>query len=318
MAKSSDTYASQRYAGSRKLLLLACFVLIAISAVTGSVNSYAKSEYTMGVYFADGYGQDAELKKMVTDIAKVLVTNQEIKITMKWFTDEKEYMTAIKKNDLDFAYSNKHDLLLPSVKKSGYEPFLALGMFGNRENPICLYVARDRNITSSADLKGLTLASYYTREGYYSLRQIFKKPPDAFLGAIVPKHKGREALQMLVAKKVDAAFILRTNYDMLKMMNPTQASSVKNIGCTKDYYDLPFLYSKSVPGVDVGKFSAEMKGIFKHPAMAQHRAIVSTLKLKIIDVSKADYDPIISLYEDAEKNGWEKDYQAWLAKQSGK
>ncbi len=269
---------------------------------------------TVGLLFAEGYGQDAQLKKMVTDVITNVIGADGVVVNMKWYTDDGEFLTAVKKGTFDIVYANKHDLLPILVKKQKFTPVVTFGMFGDRENPICLFVPRSKAQSGLNALKGTDISTYYSREGYFNLRQFFDVKPDAYFSSVVPQHKGMDALKMLIEGKVGASFVLKSNYEMLKVMNPSEAAKVFPAGCTKGYYDLPIMYSSSLSPALTTKLKTRLKTVFSEPEMKQYRSLISMVKLKVVDVGATDYKPIINLYATAEKGGWEKDYQAWYAK----
>lgn len=288
-------------------------VMIALAAMlyTGLGAHAQGNTITVGLLFGDGYSQDAQLKKMVSDVITNVAKSNGMGVSMKWYTNENEFFSGVKKNAFDIVYSNEHDTLSWLIRTQKYNPAVTISMFGYRDNPICLFVPRSNALKTSADLRGFSISTYYSREGYLNLRQFLGKKPETYFSRVVPQHKGKDALKMLVDGKVDASFVLRSNYEMLKVGNPSDAVKVVPIGCTKNYYDLPIMYSNTFPLALAAQFRERLKSVFSDPNMKQYRGLANLIKLKMIDVNASDYNTIVNLYMTANKKGWEKDYTAW-------
>lgn len=303
----------------RKILLMAAIALSAqmlVCAVAGAADAAGKT-LTMGLLFADGYGADANFKGIVTDGLNNLAKQEGVEMKYEWFTEVDKFMKAVKEKKLDITYVNKHDILPDMFEKHGFKAFMTLSFVGDKANPICLFARADSKFRKKEDMRGARVATYYSREGYYHLRHIFGEKPDKFFSELIPKQKGRDALDMVAENKVDAAFVLRSNLGAMEITNPATAKKIGTIACTADYYDLPFMATSAVPETLLEKVKKVLANAHKDPAFKKFWSVMKTFKLKFVPVKTEDYKILVDIYRKGEKSGWEQEYQAWYGKVKG-
>jgi len=233
---------------------LLIFTLVFTAAGGGHATAQARS-YSIGFLFTNGYS-DPNFKKIVTDALNSVSKEEGVKIDLKWYTEEKVFMTAVENGELDIVYPNRHDTLPPLIEKLGYNAFMALTVFAKKDdlqNPLCLFANKALKVSKTEDLRGLRMASYYTAEGYIFMRKMLGEKPENFFSEIIPHRKGQEALDRIAAGGADAAFVLRSNILAMQKIKTTDAGKIATIACVKDFYDLPFLYRKDVPPALVKK-----------------------------------------------------------------
>jgi len=300
----------RRLAMKTKILILLFSVLFSSAAAAQQKNSYS-----IGFLMTAGYS-DPNFKKIITDALNSVSKEGNVKIDLRWFTEENEFMAAVKNGELDIVYPFKNDVLPSLIGDLGYNAFMALTIFakkGDPQNPLCLFAARDLKVTKTDDLRGRRLASYYTAEGYVFMRKMLGSKPEAFFSEIIPNKKGQEALDQVLAGRADAAFVLRSNILALQKIKTTEAKKIDTIACAKDFYDLPFLYRKDVPVDLVKRISDLLENADRNEIFKPFWPMMKNFGLRFLPISTDKYKPMLAVYAEAKEKGWLDDYRKWLA-----
>lgn len=297
----------------KKIFVLALIVASAAAWAVFSVFSAGaeKAGYSFGIFME--LDKDQQFKTIFTEALGYIAKTENIDINMKWYTGEKEFLQAAGKGGMDFAYSKKHDPFIALITLYGYEPFLTTSLFGKKTIKICIYANNKQKVTNIESLRGLRLITYATSDGYYPLRKLIGEKPQDFFSSVTTSTIGIESLSMISAGKADIALAYDTNADSLKVVNPVLAKSVNALVCGEPHYAPAMVRAKNVPEPIISKIQTFMEDADNMEALKKYRGVMKTTKIRFVIVSRKDYEPLIALYDEAQKKGWDKEYEKWIA-----
>lgn len=293
---------------------LAAFLFILVATMLfSSSRPICQETYTIGILLSDSQ-QDQQLKTMLKDVLAFLSTGGSQKITPVWFTDSAKFMAAAKNNELSFAYSKEYDAFVILTRELGYMPLVTATFFGKKKLSTCMYAKKESPIKSAADIKGLRMTTYKTKDGYYPLRLLLsEQKPEEFFAKLIPSESGVNSLNMLIEGKTDLAWVHEGNVHAMKLGNPAVVKTIKEVMCSAPEYNAAISYKSNVPKEFVEKVRAILEQAHDSSVLEKYKPLIKKTKLRFVSVTPQDFKSVYDLYDKAEKKGWEKDQEKWLA-----
>ncbi len=277
--------------------------------------SAEQKTYTIGVQFEPkSFG--GETKMIFEKCASIISRKYDFNIKTVNLKDDADWDEQMKNRKLDFtgAYRNA-DPIIKAIKRYGYKPFVSYRMFGVDQLGLCVFTDRKSPYKSLNDLKKGKLLLNSNKHDYYLLRDMLSEKPEVFFNFLKADPNMASYFYSLSLGTTDAVFNLETMYEFYKATNPGAVKDAVMIGCSKRYPALFITHSPNVPEKVVKVIVDILKNAEKDESFKEYRPLMRTTKLKFFPVELKDYKPILDLYESAEKKGWDKDFDRWLAMQ---
>jgi ABC-type phosphate/phosphonate transport system substrate-binding protein len=276
--------------------------------------SAVRPKYILG--FRLGYGKEADgqLKSVGTEIFKAAAAEAGFDLELKWYLNDEEYLKATKDNSLDLTMLVSYELLADILGKYNYEPIARGSVFGMEKYPACFYVNKDSKFNSVADLKHATALTYDTATSYYQMHKLLGVNPSEYFNVLKVSPNAISSLYAVaLGSDADVAFAYKVNLENLKLTNPGPVKKLREIACSDDFYVIPLLASKRFPKDSTAKLVGILYNAQQDAAFKTIRPLLIQTKTKFIPAKKTDYDGLLKLVATAKKNGWDKDYKAWIA-----
>lgn len=272
----------------------------------------AQQAYRIGILVNDST-QDQQLKVMLSDMLDYLSKSNSDSITPVWFSSEDKFIEAAKKNELDFAYTKEYDSFIVLIKDLGYTPLVTATFFGKKKMRCCMYASKDSGIKSADDIKGKRMMTYRTKDGYYPLRKLLgDTKPEDFFSQLIPSDAGAASLSAILDGKVDLAWVYEGNLYAMKLGNPSLVKNITELMCSDAEYNSALSYRKGVPMEFVEKVREIMENAHSSDVLQKYKPLIAKTKLRFTSVTTDDFKSIFDMYENAVKNGWDKDHAKWL------
>ncbi len=268
--------------------------------------------YTIGVQFeSKSFG--GETKMIFEKCASIISQKYDFNIKTINLKDDAEWNEQTKNKALDFTGAHRNaDPIINAMMRYGYKPFVSYKVFGIDQLRLCVFTDKKSSYKSLSDLKGKKILISPNRHDYYLLRDMLPEKPETFFGFLRADPNFSSFFYSLSLGTTDAIFNLETMYEFFKASNPGSVKNAMVIGCSKHYPPLFLMHSPNVPEKVVKVITDILKNAEKDEAFKEYRPLMKTTKLKFFPVELKDYKPILDLYENAEKKGWDKDYDKWL------
>jgi ABC-type phosphate/phosphonate transport system substrate-binding protein len=281
---------------------------------TPAADSASRPKYTLGTRLGYGKEADGQLKSLCTEIIKAGAAEAGFDVEFKWYLTDEDYLKAAKENSLDLTLVLSYELLAEILGKYNYEPILEGSVFGMEKYPACLYVNKDSKFKSVADLKNSTALTYNTATSYYQMYKLLGVNPSEYFKVLKVSPNAISSLYAVaMGGDTDAAFAYKVNLENLKMTNPGPVKKLREIACSEDFYVIPLAASRRFPKTVAAKFVEVLLRVQTDDAFKRVRPLLIQTKTKFTPAKKADYDNLLKLVKQAEKNGWDKDFKTWLA-----
>jgi len=275
-------------------------------------------EYTFG-FRMDSSAHAGQVKELMTRGASVLKRKYDLSMKLAVYNDDKTFLEMLKKRQLDFIYAWNVDLNIFAVRKAGYTPIVGLSVFDNGGNDeLCLYSRNESKIDRIEDLKDKKALICGVTIDYYSLRKLLGvNPADYFINLKTRKDMS-SCLSMfypLSLGEADTAFVSSTTYKMYKINNPGAIKDIKATACAKPKMGFFILASKNVPPEVISKFKSIMESYHKEKEIKDVAPLIKMTKARMFPVTIEDYRGLFDLYAEAEKKGWDKEFERLLKAQ---
>jgi ABC-type phosphate/phosphonate transport system substrate-binding protein len=301
-------------AAKMKKMCMAFFAVMILLAATVSARA-EKNGYTFGVFWNAGTKLNTSYSIMGKDMTKAFSLTEKVQMSNIYYNDIESFHEDIGIRKLDFVYANNEDDFL-QASLYGYKPFATLSIFGKDKASYCLYVKKDSPITGLDGLAGKKLVTYPHVTPYALLRQLMKSPPEKTFGGITTTTDAFASVDALVSGSADAIFLLETNVDYFAQVNPAPVKKIKKLACSEPQYFMPLMVSPEVSDQIVKRMETFFVGLNTNVVLRKYRPLMKQVRLKVIYVHEADYDSFFKLYESSMTQGWDKDFDAWVASAS--
>jgi len=271
-----------------------------------------KQSYSFGVFWDAGNKLNTSYSIMAKDLTKAFSQTEKIKMFNIYYKNIGSFQDDIGTRKLDFIYANtEKDFLHATIY--GYKPFATLSIFGKQKASYCIYVKSDNTATSTAGLAGKKLVTYPYQNTYTLLRKMLNAPPEKTFGKIMTTTDAFASVNALASGAADAIFLLETNVDYFKQVNPGPVKKIKKLACSDPQYFMPLMVSPEVPDPMVARTKNFFASLNTNVELQKYKPLMKQVGLKIIFVGEADYEPFLKMYEAALADGWDKDFDAWAA-----
>ncbi len=269
----------------------------------------AKPEYVFGFYFPGApTSLQGQMKSMSENIASIITGREKFAISFRYYRDEGSFLRDIGNGEVDFIYTSSKRIFVGLVNKGGYKPLFAMVFLGVPWERYCFFTDEASAIAGLKDLKNKKIIMSVYEEDYYVCRKAIGDDLMKFFYNIKPAVDILSAFYALKMYDYDAVFISDQSIENLKITNPGPVRGVKQIACSEEYRFNPFLVSKTTPAEVADRFKAIMMNTRKDEDFKTYWPLFKTFKFRFTDVSLADYVATFKLFENAERQGWKKDF----------
>ncbi len=230
-----------------------------------------------------------------------------------YFTDDDSFMEAVKKNKLDFISSWNLNLLIPAVRKYGYQPFISYEVFGEKLEKNCYYVKKDSTARGIKDLKGRKAMVSDTFYDYYIMRSLLGgERPEFYFGVLKATKSFSSIFYSLSLDEAEVVFASESLYNFYKLNNPGPVKNIRSIVCNDGFARYFLLNAKKTPAPVVKEIQGVLLNAMRDESFKEFRPVLRTTKMVFYPVTAADFKPLYNLIDEAAKKGWERDYTKWL------
>ncbi len=272
-----------------------------------------KDSYSFGVFWDAGTKLNTSYTVMAKDLTKAFSQSEKVKMFNVYYNDLESFHNDIGTRKLDFIYSNtENDFLHATIY--GYKPFAALSIFGKEKAGYCLYVKNDSPINSISGLAGKKLVTYPHITAYITLRKLMQTAPENTFAEMLTTSDAFASVDALATGAADAVFLLETNIDYFKQVNPGPVKNIKKLSCSDPQYFMPLMVSPEVSDQMIKRMENFFAGLQTNIALKKYKPLMKQVGFKIMYVKEDNYEPFLKLYEEAMAQNWDKDYDAWVAK----
>jgi ABC-type phosphate/phosphonate transport system substrate-binding protein len=291
--------------------------LVALSAVLillgSAVPAHAeKQSYTFGVFWNAGDKLNTSYIIIAKDLTKAFSQSENIQLSNLYYSNLESFHDDIGTRKLDFIYANtEDDFLLATIY--GYKPFATLSIFGKEKSSHCLYVKKDSPITGLDGLAGKKLITYPHQVAYTLLRKLLQSPPEKTFSAMTTSTDAYAMVGALAAGAVDAILLVETNIDYFELVNPGPVKEIRKLACAEPQYFMPLMVSPEVSDEMLKRMETFYVNLLNNKALDKYRPLMKQINFKVIPVTEANYAQFFTLYEFAMAQGWDKDFEAWIA-----
>lgn len=290
-------------------------IAVLLLACAGQGARAQKHSFTFGVLWNAGARMNTSYSMMSKDIAKAFSLSQGIQLSNIYYSELERFHDDIAMRKLDFIYANTEDDFLMGIMY-GYKPLATFSIFGKDRAAHCLYVRGDSGIEDLAALAGKRIVTYPHLTSYSLLRKLLNAAPEQTFSALFTGSDAYAMLDTLVSGNADALFLVETNIDFFKQVNPGPVKQIKKIACSEPMHFMPMMAAPEVPADMLDRFDAFYQDLFKNESLKKYRPFLQQVDLKVFRVTDKDYEPFMALYEYSLEQNWDKNHEAWLA--SGK
>ncbi|HOX29480.1 MAG TPA: PhnD/SsuA/transferrin family substrate-binding protein [bacterium] len=293
----------------RKLaIIVAAFLTAAVLICPAGA---AEKKYTFG--FSTGLNPtiNAQLKTSFTDILKIISAREKVVFTTEFYPDGAKLEAAAKKGKIDFLLTDSNTTLELAVKKLGFIPFSAYSMYGKKTLKYCIYT-KNPDFKSVADLKGASLGAYRYSDMYYFLRKLTNAQPEKYY-KLKQLNDNTAPFYVLTLNQAEAIFTMNYSYDYGVLTNPASVKGVREVACSQPTYMPPLMYRKGTPADVVEMLRKTLANARTDPSFKKYLPLLKMVKLEYFPVTQKEIAPGIDMVETAVKNGWNRDYEKWVA-----
>jgi len=271
-----------------------------------------KNCYTFGVFWDAGTKLNTSYSIMTKDLMKAFSQSEKIQMSNIYYNNIESFHEDIGIRKLDFVYANtEDDFLLANIY--GYKPFATLSIFGKEKVSQCLYVKKDSPITGLDGLAGKKLLTYPHLTAYTLLRKLLQAPPEKTFSEMSTTTDAYASVDALVSGAADAIFLVETNINFFEQVNPAPIKNIRKLACAEPLYFMPLMVSPEVTDPIVKRMVSFYVNLGSNAVLDKYRPLMKQVDFKVISVTEADYKSFFDLYEFALAQGWDKDFEAWLA-----
>lgn len=279
-------------------------ILIAYNAHLTAATS--KSNVYLIGFCDDGDLQSQGQKKVIlNDIISRISKKYKIRLKLKWFANNDEYVEASRGSSYDAFYSPFYNIDL--FLNSNYRPALR---FANKDLH-CIYVKNGSSISDVSKLKGKRLITYPFANDYYSISKMLGDNPDDVFKKI--STSGSESrIYSLILNQADAAYLSVNSYNSMANSNPTLKNAVHSLLCGEEYPLAPF-FVRSGADQEISELLIKiLMNPEKEASLKEYQPYMEQKRFHVVPVMEGDYKGVVNLYLDAKKKGWDKKYTKWV------
>lgn len=294
-----------------KKTLIALYAALLLVAAAAPVRA-EKQGYSFGVYWDAGSKLNTNFSIIAKDITKAFSKTEKVQLSNLYYNNLDSFLDDIGTRKLDFIYANtEDDFLLATIY--GYKPFAAISLFGKDKAGYCLYVKKDGPIADVNGLAGKKIVTYPQLTAYAMLRKLINAAPEKTFGGLSTTTDAFASADALVSGAADAVFLLETNVDYFDQVNPGTSGAMRKLACAEPLNFMPLMASPEVSADMLKRTETFYSNLHNNEVLVKYRPLIKQIGFKIIPVSEADYKSFFDLYESSMSQGWDKDFETWMA-----
>jgi ABC-type phosphate/phosphonate transport system substrate-binding protein len=301
-------------------------ILAAAIAITAlfvcPMKAAEKKSYIFGMRFGQGTEFDSQNKTIFTDVAIAFSKTHNSNVSYMWFKSDEELIAAAEKGELDFVYTSAYDYAYKLLKGRDYIPLSApyFSKFSNNSSfSSCIYTNKLSDISEINGLKNKRLSIVLNYYSYIFIRNMTGIKPELYFSSIAGSKSDMSSIYSLALNTTDSILIADISYDFMRINNPGPTKKIKNLRCSDKIPNIPIFSSKKVPPALRNQMISFLENIYKEEQLKIYWPLFNMYGFKYAKVNINEYDQIINIYDEANKKGWDKDYEHWIkyAKEAG-
>lgn len=270
-------------------------------------------EYRVGVHFGLGANQDADLAAMHKELLARMGKSLKVKFVFEPYSSQEELDLAIQKKQLDIVQAPVGGLstLLTSLD-NGYQPLGQLSIDNKNAEKLCLYRKKDKKKFDLKKLKDKKAVISPDPVVYFLLREILQAPPEDYFVELKPVSSAFSGFFALTLGEAEVTLANQTIFNALKVINPGPVKNLEEVFCSATKLPMAMALTKnSFPAPLKKSIMTIVTQPEKHPTFKPFISLIKQFKLKAIPVKGKDYSELSSLFKEAKKKGWDKDFKRW-------
>lgn len=297
----------------RKYLFITMLASLALTFGAVSVSRAAAPKVTkLGFHLTQSAGQSADLKTIVEEMLKILKEREGLNLELVLFKDASEVAPALKSGSLDVLFTTDPYLFYQTAKKNGYIPFVTSAVEGRSQWNDCLIAPASSTAKTIEDIRGKNALTYGPKGEYYNLRSLLGEDPAKFFGTLRSSPNGLSMIYAMALGQADAAFVSEMNFDYLKATNPGPLKKIKIIECGKPGAKPLVMRSPKLSKEIAASLEKNLTNAHKDKDLKKFGPMFRMTKLSYKKADPKDFEHMFSVYEEYDKKGYSKDYEAWV------
>ncbi len=253
---------------------------------------------------------DAFKEKYATDIKQVI------------FSDISALRKRISENKIDLFACWNTDCDVEFHKNTAYAPMFITTAFDAVDINLCLVTGKNITPDTAEALKKKTIIINGDKFSYYSLRKLIGVSPYDYFSRVGLKPDTMSNIYAVSMGAYDATFVNSGSLKVMGFVNPGPLKMIKKTVCGEPYKSPAVYASKKLDPALKEKIMNDMVAITSNPRTAKknpeykefwpmltkYAPLIIQTKAKFTPVNENDYENVYRLFKEAEKKGWEKDY----------
>jgi len=294
-----------------KTALFLIFLSILLAVYPGRPAKSEGEKYLVGGLSIYGGDQDATYKDFISHFAKIIGMRERAAFDIQWYSDRDKFLKLIKEKKFDYIFPSGYDVMVYSLGH-GYEPFLAPSVGGKEKDNFCIYGKQDGKIKTLPDVRGGKTMVVGDQFYFYLIRKMVGESPLDFFGRLREAPNSNSAVYAFAMGELDVLFFDDFGITYFKAVNSGPVKGLKALACSGTIFQDPALRSSKVPEEQANRMRKYFVNAGKDKAFKDFWPLMKMINGRLIEVSKSDYKPVLDIFAEAQKNGWDKEYQKWL------
>lgn len=287
-----------------------CVAVLVLLAATRTLAAGGQ-KYNIAFLMSLDLGLDTQFRNIMAELAPEMSKKLGVGLTFETYNDEARFFAAIKKGDIDIAYSNDPGVIIALMANHGFVPFATYSMYGKMKKRMCLYASKKGPYKSINDLKGAdVLFAPKSLYMYMLLHKLTGGSPMAFYHLKTSEGPSSN-IYALSLGETDAIFGSSQLNDYFKITNPGPVKNTQEIACTDEMYSTPIVHTSNVPDAVIAKFTDILANGYKDKDFKKFQPLMNMAKVRFFPVTTADYAADLALYAEIEKKGIDREYRQW-------
>lgn len=256
------------------------------------------------------------LNKVLEQIAKKL----NVRFKLETYENIDDIIKGLKDKRIDISLLTLFDYLYAKSKGAKIKPFLSYNVKSSIDNSYCIYVRKDADVKSLKDLQNKPFAAPWLRGEWVFIRMLLQKegidlPVDKFFSKLVSIPEPVSASYSLITTGIDGFGTTDDMFMIVFISVPTSKKKVAKLICTEPLTTGVFVAQADTNKEFLERFKNIAINVHKDPDFKDYKSLWTMLKGRfILPADETNYEKFNSILENAQKNGWIKEYNDWLAK----
>lgn len=268
--------------------------------------------FVCGVRFSESGRHDAFVKSMVSNFFSRIAEKKKVDVDVRWYTDDASLFRDLQAGELNFFYYHKR-ITSGIVENVEFRPWIRYEFIGSNKDRACVYVKKNSDIKKLSRLDGKKFATQPELNEYALLRIVLNKKPQDVFSETILNRDAEESLGLLIKGEADAAFVFKSNVSFMKIANNHLINDIRELSCSTPL-EFPPVYLVDGTPPEISEAIRKL-AVFAHESddMADFRPLFKTYGFRFVAASESDFPNIDKFLAESEKNGWNADFEEWLA-----